>query len=209
MSPRILVETSNPASTCFQNYMNAVKAGGGEPVASTPSARIRLSDVKGILLTGGEDIDPAVYGEKTDPRSVLLAKDRQDYVLELAKIAHEKKIPCLAICLGCQVINVALGGTLYQHIPGHSNSWHDIYFVDKLAAAIFGKEIAAVNSFHHQTIKVLTPELKVCAYSSDNVVEMVASRDHQFYVGVQWHPERMLDRPDQVELFKKFVASCR
>lgn len=191
------------------NYIRAVEAPGASAVLLTPGhAResvMRLLDhCQGLLLTGGEDVEPHHYGQ--DPHAGLgeLNPVRDDMELLAAREAVERGMPVLAVCRGMQVLNVALGGTLWQDIPsqlggdvlheqpaGVNERWHGARVEPgSLLAGVFGTEELRINSFHHQAVRDLAPGLRATAWAEDGLVEGFEGADHPWLVGVQWHPER-------------------
>lgn len=193
------------------------------PLANDDSAFAIVSRVDGLLLTGGEDVDPSLYGQ---PRSEKcgksnVARDRTE--IALIHAARELGKPVLAICRGPQILNVALGGTLYQDIPSEvpgalehnprderSARVHAVS-VDggsRIAEAIGATELS-VNSFHHQSIRDLAPGLRITAHAPDGVIEGVESESDDWWVmAVQWHPEEMNESPEPWDrgLFKAFAG---
>jgi len=192
------------------------------PLSSADAAASVLDSVAGLVLTGGEDVDPARYGEKRHEkvRSVNAARDATEAAL--IEEARARGTPVLAICRGIQILNVALGGTLVQDIPsqcetdiahddeGARNSrTHEIEIEpDSLIARAVGAEHVSVNSFHHQSVKQLAEGMRVTARSPDGVIEGIESTDEDWWVmGVQWHPEEMTDSTEPWDrgLFKAFA----
>jgi len=197
-------------------YMQAIEAMGGIPLILpvTASKEIKsslLSKIQGVLLTGsGPDIDPALYGETQQFRFKKMSKERAASEIALAQMALEANLPVMGICGGLQIINVALGGSLYQDIasqitgsldhrqktvatePSHGVSitpgtrLHAILKTDRLQ----------VNSSHHQATKTVAPDLIVDAKAEDGVIEGLESPKHQFVIGVQWHPEFLYARDE-------------
>ncbi|MDQ3985024.1 MAG: gamma-glutamyl-gamma-aminobutyrate hydrolase family protein [Actinomycetota bacterium] len=177
-------------------------------------------DVVGLVLTGGGDIDPALYGAEPHARTYNLSRRRDEFELNLLSQALDRDMPVLAICRGMQLLNVRLGGTLDQHItdtPGRldhdrdrvrADTAHDVEIVPgTVLAGIFG-ETAHVNSHHHQGLDDVADDLKEIGWAPDGVLEAVVMSERAWVVGVQWHPEVMaaIDKVE-LDLFREFVGA--
>lgn len=198
------------------DYVDALRKSGADPEILLPESRQGLSDrivgLDGILIPGGWDVHPKHYDEEIDGSEGMDdAIDALD--MDLIRLALDQGIPVFGICRGLQVINVALGGSLFQDIPSmitnthsHSHVEHPVFIhpASKLAT-IMPKEVQ-VNSFHHQAIKRLAPLLNSAALSDDGIIEAI---EGDGIIAVQWHPERMLDDEIQFGLFRYFVEMCR
>ena len=211
----------------YVSYIEAVVRAGAIPVV-LPFARSReeaqdvLSRVDGILLTGGDDLDPALYGQTARHSDLVGSRARAESELEYARTSLERSRAVLGICLGVQVMNVAFGGTLLQYIPEDvpgapphelptdETPHHPVRIeAGTLLARVLGAETVAVNSFHHQAVAKPAPGFRVAARSPEGIVEAIEREDHPFYVGVQWHPERMPESPQSARLFQAFADAAR
>src|ERR1044071_3703486 len=205
----------------FTTYVDALRRAGAVPVLIPPqpeNAADVVDDLDGLLLAGGDDCDPAAYGEPRHPTVEPMDARRQANDLALAKLAREKGLPTLGICLGVQVMNVAAGGTLIQHIESdidHASEPSDRHrhevtldSATKLAS-ILGDGHMNVNSSHHQAIKDVGRGLRVTAHAPDGIVEGLEDPRHRFYVGVQWHPEDMPKDDSATKIFRAFVEAAR
>jgi putative glutamine amidotransferase len=192
------------------------------PLSSDRAAAAVLDSVSGLVLTGGEDVDPARYGERRHEkvRSVNAARDATE--ARLIVEAQARGIPVFAICRGIQILNVALGGTLVQDIasqcdtdiahdedgPRDSRSHELLVEPGSLIASALGTERCTVNSFHHQSVKAVADGMRVSARSPDGIIEGIESTDEDWWVmAVQWHPEEMTNSPEPWDrgLFKAFA----
>jgi putative glutamine amidotransferase len=209
-----------------RDYEAAVLAAGATPRPLTlgdPTAAA-LDGVDGLLLTGGDDVDPALYGEAPHPTYDVSEPGRDAFEIDLVRRALEKDLPVLAICRGLQVLNVALGGTLIQDIPSEPATLlqHDaegppttlahtvaVTPGSCLAALVGPDETRAVNSRHHQAVRALGQGLVVTATSPDGVIEAAEVPTARFCVGVQWHPENFHLTGEFDRLFEGFVGACR
>jgi putative glutamine amidotransferase len=196
------------------------------PPPAPPTAAATLTDVAGLVLTGGEDIDPKYFGEAPHPATGAPHHPRDSYELALARRAHELRVPTLAICRGIQIMNVALGGSLVQDIPSQCGTTVDhnpsgargervhgirIDASSRLAHVVGSREIR-VNSSHHQAVAHVAPELIVTARSDDGVIEAVDSHDPAWWmIGVQWHPEELVETTEDWDrrLFEAFAEEVR
>lgn len=221
--------TDLPIVAVQTSYINAILQAGGVPIL-LPSQLGReewqalYPHLGGILLTGGGDIDLKYFVGMPHPKISDVDDERDALELPLLRRAAEDRKPFLGICRGCQVVNVALGGTLYTHIPDQMQTdiRHDCYpdiprthlahpvriEEDSQISKIFGEPILQVNSLHHQGIKDLAPGLKPVAYSPDGLVEAVELPGHPFGYAVQWHPEWLTDQQPTRNLFKAFVEAA-
>ena len=176
-----------------------------------------LDRLDGLLVSGGPDLDPAVYGQAPHP---LLGPDvdrvADEYEQSLLLAAAERDLPVLGICRGLQALNVSRGGTLHQHIPDHLQS-REAYDPEHLVSVGGGsllhwltdRDGLAVNSFHHQAADRVGAGLEVCALAPDGTVEALWDPSASFCLGVQWHAELMTHRPDQAALLSGLVhAAC-
>jgi putative glutamine amidotransferase len=213
-----------------QTYIQALLRAGAVPMLlpqlnDRNLLRAMYERVDGLLLPGGEDIDPAHYGEPLHERCGPLTPSRDEMELALARWAVDEGKPLLAICRGIQVLNVALGGGLYQDIEAQapsalSHAWYPDYPRDRLShqvtvthqsglAGIVGARSLPVNSLHHQAIKDLAPGLTVTACAPDQIVEAVEVDGHPFALGVQWHPEELAPSDAGAQgLFDALVSAC-
>jgi putative glutamine amidotransferase len=195
-----------------RKYVDAILAAGGEPLI-LPFARTKgessawLDRVSGVVLTGGPDINPVRWKEPLHPKAVLMHADKETSDFLYANESLRRDAPVLAICLGLQEINVALGGSLHQHIEGHEGGTEHAVEVSKSRLGDLVGRAPSVNSYHHQSIHKLGKGLKATA-SADGVIEGIESENHRFVVGVQWHPERISSRPEQKKLFAAFVSEA-
>lgn len=222
-------EAHHPILALGENYVQAVAQAGAMPVLiplGLPDDQLDeiLSRLDGILLSGGGDIDPATSGVEAVSEVSGVDPDRDRVEIRLVKTALSKYLPFLGICRGLQVINVALGGSLYSHIMDqHPQALkHDYYpdwprdhlphavriESDSRLAAILGTTNPKVNSLHHQAIHNLAPGLQATAYAPDNLVEAVELPDHPFGLGVQWHPEWLTTQAPMRALFRAFVEAA-
>ena len=212
-------------------YLKAIQAAGGVPLPMAPQLDPRaraeiLKRVHGVLLTGGGDVDPARFGEALHPTTSLVSAARDSLEIDLTNWAVETRVPLLAVCRGLQVLNVALGGSLYQDIPSepgspidHSQSGkprhipvHHVKVRDgSRLAEILGAVEVDVNSFHHQAIKRLGQRLADVAWAPDSIIEGIELVDGgQFVVGVQWHPEELTENDRAAfNLFAALVKRAR
>lgn len=195
-----------------RKYIDAILAAGGEPLI-LPFARDAkeasqwIDRIGGLVLTGGPDIHPARWSEPLHPKAVLMNPDKESSDFFYSGEALRRDAPILAICLGCQEINVALGGSLHQHIEGHDGGAEHPVEVSKSRLGDLVGRAPSVNSFHHQAINRLGKGLTVTA-RTDGVIEGIESENHRFVVGIQWHPERISSRPEQQRLFRAFVSEA-
>jgi putative glutamine amidotransferase len=200
----------------YGTYRRAVIAAGADPVDLVPGTTA-LPDVDGLLLPGGWDVDPSFYGERRDENLGETDPELDETELELFRQAREREIPVLGICRGQQVINVAMGGSLVQHLEGHEvrslGRRHLAHTIEvdpssELGQAA-GEHKVRVNSLHHQAIKRLGAGLQQTASGEDGTVEGVES-DDGLIVAVQCHPEELTtDLPWARNLFERFVARAR
>jgi putative glutamine amidotransferase len=212
--PRIGVTTSpKRGDDYYLTYGRAVEAAGAEAVYLPPGTH-SLDDLDGLLLPGGWDVDPALYGEKPDANLGDIDPELDKTEIRLFNDARLKQIPVLGICRGQQVINVAMGGTLLQHLEGHEVRAHgrshrahkaSVDPASELGRAVDGREIE-VNSLHHQAVRLLAPGLRQTATGEDGTVEGLET-DDGLIVAVQCHPEELTaDLPWASKLFERFVA---
>ncbi|MEU9302359.1 gamma-glutamyl-gamma-aminobutyrate hydrolase family protein [Streptomyces sp. NPDC048269] len=184
-------------------YYELVQAAGGAAVLLPPdgpgAAAEVLSRVDGLIVAGGPDMDPVHYGAARDSRTGPPATVRDEWELALITAALEVNMPVLGICRGMQALNVALGGSLVQHIDGHVEtpgtfSWHPVSPVPGTRYAALVPEEADVPTYHHQAVERLGKGLVVSAHAVDGTVEAIELPDRdRWVVGVQWHPERDKD----------------
>lgn len=201
-------------------YGKMVEGAGGIPVVLHPAGCIKeaVSKIDGLLLTGGEDIHPRYYGEEPKYPMTLSPDLRTEFETSLLEESMEKSIPVLGICHGMQLINVALGGTLYQDLPSQKKDAmehrmgekrHEVYLCDGMRLfEIAGERMIKVTSTHHQAVKELGSGLKVSATAEDGVVEAFEKPGYPFLIGVQWHPEKEPDE-DSRRLFLSFIENCK
>lgn len=192
-----------PTSLVPSDYYELVQAAGGAAVLLPPDEPERAAEVlgrlDGLVVSGGPDVDPIRYGAPRDPRTGAPATVRDEWELALLRAALADGVPVLGICRGMQALNVALGGTLVQHIDGHVHtpgvtSWHPVTPVPGTRYAELVPEVADVPTYHHQAVERLGQGLVVSAYAQDGTVEAIELPDReQWVVGVQWHPERDKD----------------
>ncbi|MGW4509388.1 gamma-glutamyl-gamma-aminobutyrate hydrolase family protein [Streptomyces sp. NPDC004436] len=192
-----------PTSLVPSGYHHLVQAAGGAAVLLPPddpgSAAEVLSRVDGLVVAGGPDVDPVHYGAARDPRTGAPATVRDHWELALIAAALDAELPLLGICRGMQALNVALGGTLVQHIDGHVDtpgtmSWHPVRPVPGTRYAALVPEEAQVPTYHHQAVERLGSGLVVSAHATDGTVEAIELPDPgRWVLGVQWHPERDTD----------------
>jgi putative glutamine amidotransferase len=200
----------------YAPYRRAVVAAGAEPVDVVPGTK-SLPPIDGLLLPGGWDVDPSFYGESPDEKVVETDKQLDETELAMFHQARERELPVLGICRGQQVINVAMGGSLVQHLEGHEVRAHgrshlahsiEVDPSSELGRAA-GEHKIRVNSFHHQAIRTLAEGLQQTARGDDGTVEGVES-DDGLIVAVQCHPEELTtDLPWARNLFERFVARAR
>jgi putative glutamine amidotransferase len=209
------------------SYIEAIKAAGGIPLLiplglSEEELQVIFQRLDGVLLPGGGDIEPNVYNGRSDVAMHDVDGQRDRTEIFMTRAAIDKRKPILGICRGIQVFNVALGGTLWEDIvslvPEASN--HDMpeglpsnYLAhevtvksESILARAMGVTERRVNSMHHQAVRDLAPDLVVTATAPDGVIEGVEVPDHPFAVGVQWHPENLVnDDPAMLSLFEGLV----
>lgn len=209
-----------------KNYFSALAEAGALPIAlphHPELAEAYLDRIDGLLITGGAfDVDPSLYGEGSTHPTVTLKAGRTDFELAVTRGALQRDLPVLGICGGEQLLAVALGGTLIQHIPDsirteieheqpnpRDQPGHEIAIAeDTLLARIVGRPRMAVNSAHHQAVATPGTGARVNATAPDGVVEGLEHPGHRFALGVQWHPEYAVDPADPL-IFAAFVAACR
>ena len=226
----ISASISSGASRVGATYIQSIVKAGGTPIiipAVTDGKVLRniVSNLDGLVLIGGADVNPLWYEE--EPREKLEEVDpvRDLYELKLIKMATDQNIPVLGICRGLQLLNVAFGGTLYQDIPSqrgdhsvkHRQDLPSSYgshrvFVDANSqlASILGKDTLAVNSLHHQAIKELAPIFKATAYAPDSIIEAIDAYPNRSIMGVQWHPEALTYGGDttMLRIFRHLIGKA-
>lgn len=210
-------------------YVDAVRRAGGVAVLLPPGderPEELLDRLDGFLLAGGGDVDPAAYGAARHERTDFVDPERDAFELALVRALVERRLPALAICRGCQVVNVALGGTLHQHLPDavgdgllHRSADGDPAEQPRHAVEVEpGSHLAAAMaaarpepiSWHHQAADRVAPPLRVVARAADGTVEALELPGHPELLAVQWHPERSAaEDPSQQRLFDALVAAAR
>lgn len=233
MPPRIGITSSagqgntQPIEKVGRLYVDGVVEAGGLPIVLPALRRWlaaeALDGLDGLLLTGGGDVDPARYGDAAVPECGPPEGARDAWELALIDAARELEIPVLGICRGAQVLNVAYGGGLVQHLPGRGIDGHDDERVDgevhgvalapgSLVRQVTGTDVLRTNTLHHQAIDPdrIGDGLRVTGVADDGVVEAVESADPDEQVlGVQWHPELLLGHPAHQALFGWLVSPDR
>jgi len=210
------------------DYVYAVEEAGGIPVILPRCKDMTvleplLERLDGVLISGGHDVAPATYGQRIKGCCGRVIHERDEMDLAILRYAYEKKKPILAICRGTQILNAAMGGTVYQdlekeggfeeHAMDNSARQYPVHQVeitpDSRLFQILGQAKAAVNSYHHQAVKEPGANVKITARSEEGVVEAIeVSGGADFVVGVQWHPEMMFSSEEQKKLFRAFVKAC-
>jgi len=218
-----------PEIALYAIYLRVLERIGLASVLVTPahdfrSLRTLLDRCDGLVLTGGEDVDPALYGEEPIPQLGIINRPRDRVELAALKIALERELPVLAICRGCQLLNVCLGGTLYQDLPTQrpetvlahmqAETWERrthrvrVRRGSRLAGIVGGEDLL-INSFHHQGIKDVAEQLEVVAVAEDGIVEAVEAPDFPWVIGVQWHPERHEATAPETDPDRRLLLSFR
>lgn len=209
-----------------QNYCSAVREAGGVPVVlphETSLIATYSGMIDGLLVSGGAfDVDPALFGATDRHDTVILKEGRTDFELGITQAMLKANKPVLGICGGEQLLAVALGGTLIQHIPAEiqaplaheqpnprNEAGHDVKIVEGTQLHKIGGETrAAVNSAHHQAVKSVPDHVKVNAVAPDGVIEGIEDPSRKFCIGVQWHPEFHIS-PVDIKLFRAFITACQ
>lgn len=198
-----------------RNYASVIKNAGGIPllIPIDNEAASVAEIIDGLLIPGGDDLDPSYFSEEPHPSVKITQRDRTGFEFLLLKAIMELGKPVLGICYGMQLINVAFGGSLYQDIESrikdaldHRKGNHTIKMVQSSRFQVQGSEFI-VNSFHHQAVRELGEGLEVCAFAEDNIIEAVCMPAYPFLAGIQWHPERM-DGGVSGDILRAFIESA-
>ena len=218
----------HPVTALQHSYINAIVQAGGMPVL-VPSMLVEedfldlYSRLEGILFSGGGDVSLEYFNGINHPRIGEVDQQRDTTEISLMRTAVKDGKPILGICRGAQVMNVALGGTLYTHIHDQLQGALDHDYPGDLrrvlvhpvnvdettrSAEIFGETLLNVNSLHHQGLKDIAPSLRVAGHAPDGLVEVVEIPDHPYAVAVQWHPEWLTDQLPTQRLFRSFVEAA-
>jgi len=224
------IEKDESKQYIIRSYMTSILNAGAIPVLLSidmdeEHIALCLDQMDGLMLSGGNDVDPQLFGESPASGLDQVNPVRDQLEMKLIDIAYQHAMPILAICRGLQTLNVALGGTLYQDLPTqyiapdggrailHTQTSPSRYAshmitLDEGTAFrdIYGEASIGVNSYHHQAIKALAPGLTVCARAADGVIEAIQDTSKPFVYGVQWHPERM---KEGAPLFEAFTNACK
>lgn len=220
--------TSSMAENSFirmrRNYFDAIVDAGGIPVfmphnGGAEDAAKFLEFCDGVLFAGGDDVDPKHYGEEIAFDNVETTPLRDDFELALANLMKKCNKPILGICRGEQLLNVAFGGSLYQHIDGHRQEEKGALNLrsakikeGSFLHEIVGEDEIKTNSFHHQAVKAVAPGFIASAVADDGTVEAIepAEKTERFFLAVQWHPEYLFkhDAPAK-NIFKAFVEAAK
>jgi putative glutamine amidotransferase len=206
-------------------YVEAILRAGGVPLVLAPfggpeAAAQAAARCDGILFTGGRDLHPSRYGEPVvHPKADLLPREKEEYDFSVARAARERGLPVLGVCGGMQLLNVASGGSLHQHLPEAfpssgvehgKNQTHPVRVeTDSRLGGIVGAGPFEVVTSHHQAIRRCGEGLRPVARTDDGVIEAVEGTGRGFVVGVLWHPERRPDAPETRTLFEALVAAAR
>jgi len=218
-----------PAFGINKLYARSISAAGGLPLLiplhlSGDDLDALFPHLDGFLLTGGGDIDPRLYGNPPHPSVQGLSVERDRLEIHLVQAFIQAGKPFLGVCRGCQVINVALGGSLYEHLPEqfpstviHDNHHHPRNFLAHQVSIIHGTRLADilavatadVNSLHHQGVRKLAEELSATAHAPDGLIEAFELPAYPFGLAVQWHPEELQEYAPMRNLFRQFVLACQ
>lgn len=212
-------------------YLKAIRAAGGIPVIlpleiSEVDLKQLLDQVDGILFTGGPDVHPFHFGEETQRYCGNVSAKRDAMELMLLRLAMEMKKPILGICRGVQLLNIGLGGDIYQDIPsqfeetfpiahtqpfGYEIPSHTVTVVKgTLLSAIAPGEVIRVNSMHHQAVRCVAPGLIASGYAPGGLIEAIEMPGYPFFLGVQWHPEYLWEQDDAArKIFEHFVNASQ
>ena len=213
---RIAITYSNPAK--LPPYADAIRALGAEPVPVSPAdGLVSLDGFAGLLVSGGNDVNPSLYGRTPEPRTHAPDDARDSLEAGALREAFDRDLPVLAICRGMQLFNVVhAGGTLLQHIEGHEMRPADASIPAHRVevregtwlAKITGQTELPVNSRHHQAVSTVGEGLAVSALAPDGIIEGIERPDRRFAVAVQWHPEDQLRFAEHRRLFEAFLAEA-
>ncbi|MEO0231935.1 MAG: gamma-glutamyl-gamma-aminobutyrate hydrolase family protein [candidate division WOR-3 bacterium] len=215
---------SNISGRFFLNeeYVKAIKKAGGIPVI-IPYLKNDIEEIvsriNGVLLSGGGDVLPKFFKEEPELTKLTLP-ERDVFEIKLIRECFKRKIPVFGICRGCQVMNVAMGGSLIQDIKGKiehyqsapANEPTHTIIIEKgsILYEVFKKEKIMVNSFHHQAIKKVGKNLFVSAKAKDGIIEAIESKEHPFFLGVQFHIEYLTQNNKRfLNLFKFFISKAK
>jgi putative glutamine amidotransferase len=211
-------EPPHPEMALGMTYLRAIEEAGGMPVVLPPlgDAVAYLDRLDGICLSGGPDLDPDAYGAPERHAELGPTEPGLDaFELELARAADARGLPILGICRGAQALNVARGGTLHQHLPGHRQTepatatTHTVHIESgSRLAVVVGAGRLRVNSFHHQAVDVLGSGLRAVARSADGIVEAIEAPGARLVLGVQWHAEGLIAQPRHRALFAELVSAA-
>lgn len=214
----------------LKNYRDAVEAAGGKVVELSQGedplkVREKMKETQGLLIPGGDDVDPAFYDESRHPKLETVDRDFDEFEFMVIKYYYDNELPILGICRGIQILNVFRAGTLYQDIPsqykgeitiphrikknGKTQPCYHIITIHKeslFSRIMKGKYSIKVNSYHHQAVKDPGKNLTICAVTEDGLAEAIESTNDSPALGVQFHPEKMLkEDPTMLEIFKWLV----
>jgi putative glutamine amidotransferase len=209
------------------DYATSVERAGGLPwplpfktdLSLIPEIVDRLD---GIVFSGGDDLDPSLYGQSWHPKAEPIDPDRQKFELALIAEVEKRRMPALGICLGCQLMNVHRGGSLNQFLPeierdsalehrklGDDGRRHPVELVPGTRLAqLIGRQQIEVNTRHKQSIARTGRGLRIIAKAPDGVVEGIEDPEHPFFMAVQWHPENLSERPEHLAPFRLLVTSA-
>ena len=224
-------DTDNHDIKMRPTYLRALKAAGAIPVVMPLEASkddlLQLTDeLDGFLFAGGPDVHPFLFGKETREGCGNVSKERDQMELTLLPLILALGKPVLGICRGIQILNIGLGGDIWQDIPSqvkrdfpiaHSQPFyynmpsHTVTLLDdSLLSSIAGKSELKVNSMHHQAVREVAPGLVATAWSPDQLVEAIEMPGYPFFLGVQWHPEYLWEKDDvALRMFQTFVDACR
>jgi putative glutamine amidotransferase len=215
--------------TLSNDYIESILAAGGVPVilpiGIDSDVSLIVEKIDGLVVTGGGDIDPFLFGEEPHPKLGMISPGRDSFEMAIINEMLKANKPILAICRGIQILNIAVGGDMYQDIYSqikepllqHSQKAlksHLAHYVNitenSLLESIAGQRQIKVNTYHHQAVRNVPKPLVVSGVASDGVIEAIESTEHTFVLGVQWHPEPLAVAGDSVgtKIFERFVKSC-
>ena len=220
-------ENDGPVVSVRANYVDAVTSAGGVPVVlpaiTDPDAvAAQVSQCDGFIFTGGADIDPSRFGEKQHPTTNRLPGRREEYDFALIREVMVARKPFLAVCLGCQEVNVALGGTLIQDVHSETSTTirHSVKQIpylarhavrlepDSLFARLTGMETLDTNSAHHQSVREPGTGVRVTAVAADGIIEGFEVEGYPFGLAVQWHPEYLVDEAPHLAIIRGLVDAA-